>query len=387
MTRRGRRGRVAPRVSAPLFLALASACGGEPPAAPVTAADSAIGWAEERARAGLAFLFAQQRPADGRITADAYAVLRRGDALTAAVLLAAASLPAAFRQPHEQAIARAFASFDVPPPPEAADDPVDYPCYARAFRLHALALLRPPGWRATADRLVGELRTWQLDEANGWQPDDPEFGGFGLGDARPQKPIGGPLVGLWTTTAVVEAMRTAGIDAGDPLLQRARRFAERCQETGRDGAPGGFAAAPPGIAWGAKAGTTAAGTPLAYGTATGDGLRALLATGNAADAPRIVAGRAWLAQHATAARCPGFADTAAFADGLLLYWLSTWSRTVAALGEHEPAGLRARLGELAAPDGSFRNPSGAMKEDDPVVATCLALLALAPWLPRTAAPR
>jgi len=341
--------------------------------------------AAERA---LAFLFAQQDAAGGFHSAQ-YGVLRRGDSLTATVLLATAELPAELQRPHAAGLTRAlqFLAGGAGSAAARGDAPIDYPCYTAAHRLHALALLRPPDWRAEADLLLLQLQRMQLYEPQGWNSGDPSYGGFGLGDREQSKPLGAEMLGLSTTTAVLEAARAAGMPQDAPLLQRARVFVERCQNFGDDG-DGGFCFTPAPDFRASKAGTEPGADGReryrSYGTATCDGIRALLACGVPVDAERLQAARTWLARHRDFARVPGFAagEPARLEPGLRLYWLATLARTLAMLDL--PGDWRAELWCQLAPrqraDGAFAGVADTMKEDDPLVATPLALLALAPLL-------
>lgn len=329
-----------------------------------------------------------QRGADGMWHSATYALLRHGESLTAACALALARLPAPLREAHRDLLDRALAALAAreapspPPPPE----PVDYPCYTAAHRLHALAATRPDGWREQADTLIAWLRSRQLTASLGWAPTAPEHGAFALGDVVPQHPRGGDLAGLAVTTAVLEALAASDVPRHDPLFTTARVFVERCQ-----GDDGGFVYAP-GDDWRAtKAGheRRADGTsqPRSYGTTTCDGIRALLALGEPATAPRVQRALSWLdARVGTAV--PGFEKAAdrLLEPSLRLYWLATLAAVARAVPEHpRAAAWRQLVGrELAAhqlSNGRFVGLAAAMKEDDPFVATVLGLSALAAVAP------
>jgi len=323
----------------------------------------------------LAWLW-QKQQGNGLVTSDVYGVLRRGESLTAAALLASARWPAEARA-HEAAIERAFAALAARATGDApADAPVDYPCYTAAHWLHALVLLQPDGWRDAVAQRVATLRTLQFSSANGWTPADDAFGGFGLGGGPPRAADGDALVTLSTTTAAVEALRAAGVPTDDPAIVAARFFVERCQRFGRPGDDGGFRGAPGPGQLGSKGGVDAAGVPCSYGPATADGLRALLACGHRAESPRVRAAVAWLARHG-GDPVPGLRPE--FEPSLRLYHAAALA-LAATTAAPPPADLvaraRERVREGVQPDGSFRGFGDAMKEDDPVVATVLALTAL-----------
>jgi hypothetical protein len=354
---------VARRRAALLLLLCAGACGAP---APATAVGRALG-----------YLWAQQGP-DGLVHSDVYGTLRRGESLTAAVLLATARLPAADRTGHTAAIDRALHALALPIDARR-DAPIDYPCYTAAHHLHALALLQPTGWQETAAVRIAQLRTLQFSSANGWERTDAVFGGFGLGDGPPRKPAGADLVTLSVTTAAVEALRAAGVATTDALLADARSFVERCQRLPADGGDGGFHGCPGGGVLGGKGGADAAGSPRSYGPATADGVRALIGCGHDPDSTRVRAAVAWL-DGRTGDLVPGLLPE--LEPSLRLYWagalLSTWRTLQRPTTGHAGPALRGRVAARQREDGACTGFGPAMKEDDPVVATVLALPVLDP---------
>lgn len=120
------------------------------------------------------------------------------------------------------------------------------------------------------------------------------------------------------------------------------------------------------------------GCPRSYGTATADGVRALLECGHDPASDRVRAAFGWLDRHAVNT-VPGLLPE--FEPSLRLYWAAALTLTNRALGRpisaHLPAALRKLVVSCQRADGSFLGLAGAMKEDDPVVATTLALTVLA----------
>ena len=125
--------------------------------------------------------------------------------------------------------------------------------------------------------------------------------------------------------------------------------------------------------------------PKSYGTATADGLLALLALGVAADDPRVVGARDWLVRHHRIDRVPEIAATepGEWETAMIFYYRAASARAFAELGvEEAPLGIdwreetAAALFRVQRPDGSFANDSFLMKEDDPLIATTLAVQAL-----------
>jgi hypothetical protein len=325
----------------------------------------------------IAWLSRHQR-GNGLWATDTYGVLARGESTTAALALAltlqgTANAPA--RAAARLAL-QALAARSAPTPSTAAET-TDYPLYTAACRLHALVLQAPADLDAQRAPLLEFLRRHQLTEDLGWQPQEPEYGAFGLGDRAQQRPAGADLIGLSSVTFVLEALQAAGIAANDPMVQAARMFVERCQDPGT----GGFAYTPTADWRAGKAGmaATAAPRPRSYGTTTADGLRALRAAGLPADHARVRGAVAWLVEHAVDAHVPGLVEAAPELEpSLRLYWLQAWSRTLPHVDAATAARWRPRITAALAPfrqaDGSYRNPANAMKEDDPLVATALGLL-------------
>jgi hypothetical protein len=319
---------------------------------------------------------------DGLWATDTYGPLARGESTTAVLALALS------RQSSGDVYSRAAAGRALlaliargAPSPTTPPEPVDYPIYTAACLLHTLAVLAPDEHTEVRTALSSWLRSRQLTEALGWQPEQPEYGAFGLGDRVVQQPDGADLIGLAPVTFVLEALQAAAVPPTDPMVQAARTFVERCQDHAGDG---GFAYAPTADWRAGKAGMTDTKPPRArsYGTTTADGLRALLAAGLPPDHARVRAALAWLVQRAHDVRVPGLVEAAPELEpSLRLYWLQTWARTLpfvdaATAARWRPA-IAAALATFQQPDGSYRNPANAMKEDDPLVATALGLFAAA----------
>jgi hypothetical protein len=126
-----------------------------------------------------------------------------------------------------------------------------------------------------------------------------------------------------------------------------------------------------------------------YGSATADGTRALLRCGLSSDHPRVVAARRWLQVEFSPRDNCGTFEPGREVDRAATYFYYAWSVAHAfrALGVRSwPGnGREVRWSEELAgvliskqrPDGTWANSVGASKEDDPLVATPLAVGALA----------
>jgi squalene-hopene/tetraprenyl-beta-curcumene cyclase len=118
-----------------------------------------------------------------------------------------------------------------------------------------------------------------------------------------------------------------------------------------------------------------------YATATCDGLLALLAAGLKKDDPRVRAARDWLLAHERLEHPEGIPrDTPQdWGQAVYYYHLAVRAEAYAALGLQSR--VKDRIVSELAPkqraDGSFKNEKNhLMKEDDPLLATALALVAL-----------
>ena len=371
------------------ILTLLLACG----ARLASAAEPAAALQEAIAR-GTAYLEARQS-ADGGWRSDVYGNFRAGDAVSPLALMALESEAAAFRA--------GCGFLDRLAAPDDGDHGLDYPAYTAALAVRAL--VRHGAERAAVDRWTAILRRHQLVERLGWRPDDAEFGGWGYAIVEPRKPgadeLRLPLLepNLSATVFAIEALRACGIAAGDPAIAGALVFVERCQNV----APVPAAADPAFDDGGFffvldDAERTKAGPAgrdrhgrerfRSYGSATADGLRALLACGLPADHPRVAAARAWLernfAADVHAGRFPE--DRNVFRDACFFYYAWSAAAALEAVGSDEvrtAAGpvewrraLAASLVGRQAADGSWANPHAAVREDDPLVATPFAVAAL-----------
>jgi squalene-hopene/tetraprenyl-beta-curcumene cyclase len=276
-----------------------------------------------------------------------------------------------------------------------------YPVYSAAATVIVLTRVEVPGAPRARDGWLRELRGRQLTEALGWGPDDSCYGGWGDSATPPAQRAEGPPADadLSSTLFAVGALRIAGATADDPEVHKVLAFVRRCQnfaDDGRDRDPafddGGFFFSPtdPVRNKAGVAGADRRGRERypSYGSATADGLRALLRCGLSPDHPRVAAARDWLGRHFSPAHNPGTLEPAREAERDATYYYYAWSVAHA----FRASGVDVvRDGGRAIPwaeelsrevirrqraDGSWSNRSGASKEDDPLVATALAAGAL-----------
>jgi len=112
---------------------------------------------------------------------------------------------------------------------------------------------------------------------------------------------------------------------------------------------------------------------------------ALLAMGVDAEDQRVRKAASWLIEHHRVDLVPGFPveQRGTWDRGLRFYYLAASSRALAALGlQQAPHGVDWRedlilgLTRDQASDGSWSNRNRLVKEDDPLIATALALRSL-----------
>ena len=364
--------------------------------------------------AALGFLIHSQS-SDGAWRSPTYGVFNDGLSLTPVVLKAVAFGPevagsmTARRRGADYLVARVRADGSID------DGPIGmtYPVYTASAAVIALSHLDFPASRVARDGWLRELRRRQLTEELGWQPGDPAFGGWGYSIEPPSRRDAVREAGsqvdadLSSTLFAIGALRIAGVGADEPAIRKALTFIERCQNLAlreEDGDPryddGGFffTRTDPVRNKAGIAGTDRHGRLRyhSYGSATADGLRALLRCGRAPYHPQVLAARAWLERHFSAAFHPGTFESAREVDRDATFFYYAWSVAHAfrLLGIKEihsqgqsvawAEALSRELIHRQRSDGSWTNRFTASKEDDPLVATSFAAGALGnlPYIPR-----
>ena len=326
------------------------------------------------------FLWKQQA-SDGGWPSKTYGLLRSGQALTPFVLNSLLLIP---DQPADK-IDRALDFIRRNTTPDGAlgmMDPTlpDYPNYATALAVSCLCRARRSGWQQQIAPMIGYLRRMQFNESTGWTQNTAPYGAWGMGGLEHPPPNPGH-VDLSMTRYVIEALTAAGVAATDPAHQSARIFVERCQNFDPqhpDNADGGFFFSTTEVETN-KAGQSDATHFRSYGTTTADGILCLLATGYSLDHPRVAAARNWLVSHHRAMAVPGFIGEPyqRWPKGLAYYYAASSTKAFRALRVPVSPSVAEALQSLQRPDGSWSNPENLVKEDDPLIATPFAIIALA----------
>jgi hypothetical protein len=397
-------------LSGPFLAALAGLAGcRRPPAAdsrPGGAGpeDSSFAARAARARArGADFLLSRQE-ADGAWRSDTYGTFKDGTALTPlalnALLAAAPGREGPVRKAAAYLAGMTRPGGEITPPPYG----FDFALYTAAFTVAALSHPACPGHRDARDAWLAYLTRRQLTEELGWGPADREYGGWGYARGLPRRPKSGQLTppltesNLSATAAALDALRASGVRAKDPRLARALAFVRRCQNWDDDPAArdpdyddGGFffiyddpVRNKAGVAGVGRGGRE---RYHSYGSATADGLRCLIHCGAPESDPRRRAARSWLVRHFRASTHPGAYAGRREPDRMAVFYYYAASvgkippgeLLVEAEGGPAPAKrlLAEELLKRQRDDGSWANPAHAVREDEPLVATSFALIALA----------
>lgn len=310
---------------------------------------------------GLAWLLAQQS-SDGGWHSRTYGLLRSGQSLTALIFDTLAMLGGRLDSRGDAALAEAAGFIRRHLNGEGglglADDVADYPTYATALALRGAT--RQKSTLFDTSRMISWLENRQFAEHSGWTRADAAYGGWGIGaDVLPAPHPG--HVDLSMTRFAIEALAAAGRTASSRVFERARTFLARCQNP-----DGGFFFSP--VVTGANKAGDEGASFRSYGSSTADAILALRASGG--DPTRALA---WLQRHGQPVLPAGLEAPARqrYARGLRFYYAEAASQIQRTTDWRTPLLNEQRR------DGSWINPEPLVKEDDPLIATALAIRALA----------
>ncbi|HEY2909953.1 MAG TPA: prenyltransferase/squalene oxidase repeat-containing protein, partial [Gemmataceae bacterium] len=346
---------------------------------------------------GIAYLVKHQSP-DGSWRSDRYATFKDGTALTPLVVCAlqkAGGSPEAVRQGCQ------FLAKSIPIGDEGT---LDYPAYTAALSVTALSreVRRVPELRKARDAWLKYLLERQLTERLGWKPEDREFGGWGYCRFIPKKPEAGaiapPLIesNLSATVFALEALQEAGMK-DEAVYKKALVFVRSCQNYMPPEAciyipelDGGFH-----FIYGDPVRNKAGALPSkndrppsrfhSYGSATADGYRALHCFFDMVDDHRREEAKTWLTAFFKPDSHPGkYIPTHESNREAVYYYYAASVAKALSLAKVEKAGdklwaetLAAELRRRQGKDGSWANLVELVREDEPLVATANAVIALA----------
>lgn len=339
---------------------------------------------------GLGYL-ARAQGKDGGWHSQTYGQLKGGAALTTFVLDALSHGPAAWRKKQAEAIARGYqflqAGFARRGTIACPDGSLDHPTYGAALWLRSRRRLELPGEERVRAGLISYLLGAQCAEERGFDKESPSYGGWdflGQGDAHGVTTGTNVSVTCLVLEALAEELRLdpKGKQAREmeASVSRAATWTGRCQQK-----DGGFCFTPEPMSLNNKAEfkDDARREPRSYGTATCDGLRALLACGIKADDKRITKAAAWLAERTSLELVPGFEGLPpelGWQRGLRFYYYASLAKVLPQLPVSDIPSRRQALLEmllkLQREGGSFLNESDRMRENDPLIATGLGVVAL-----------
>lgn len=351
---------------------------------------------------GVAYLLAAQSP-DGAWRSKTYGAMKDGASLTPLAMEAVVS--GEQRKGSAEAARKGMAYLASLVNPDgsinAGEYGLIYPLYTSSMA--AIMLMKTgPQFARQKDVFLKMVQSTQLTEP-GWQPSDPEYGGWGYALAPPRKPAPGKPremfveSNLSATIFGIGALRVCKAPTED-ALKKALIFVKRCQNY-QDDKPltvfddGGFFFIPNDETQnkGGAAGREPDGTLRfnSYGSMTCDGIRGLVRCGLAPDSPRVKAAVAWLAKNFSVEHNPGrFAggEREEIRDATYYYYCWSLAHAMNALNIDAidtPDGkvdwrkaLAEALIKRQKPDGSWRNTRTDAKEDDPLIATSFATAAL-----------
>ena len=300
------------------------------------------------------FLWSNQA-SDGGWHSRTYGLLRSGQALTPFVLDALLRVPDAPLDKVDRAVGFILSNTK----PNGAvgmsePDIPDYPNYATALSVSALRRAH----RQDIAPMISYLRSQQFTQRNGWNPSHPAFGAWGMG-GEPRTPPDTGHVDLSMTRHVLDALRAAGVPPADPSIQAARIFVERCQNK-----DGGFFFST------TESDTNKAGHDgnrhRSYGTASSDGILAMVACGHSLEDSRVTAAAHWLTEHHRDMSVPGFEGPAydRWPRGLAFYYAAASTAAFRAIRVNPGLATIAELERTERSDGSWSNPENLVKEDD-----------------------
>ena len=336
---------------------------------------------------GVGWLLQQQED-DGGWHSQTYRNLEGGTGVTALVTRALVETPPPWWLQSRPAV-RAGVRFEmahvnaaglVQDPEEGA---ADLQLYATALLLEALSRRPELSSPDIVRRLSAGLQQAQRTERNGWSREDREYGGWGWDSPRREDRSVTSPANISITATVLKAL-SASQTISDETRAAALVFVERCQQRKQTGGDGGFVFTPVGPHPLNKAGWSIDPNGVTqvrpYRTATCDGVIALRALGRDRDAPQVAAGWTWLRNAYAVEGAASDPRLEAGRGGLDFYEAAVLAALLEDFADSCPNDLPSqwaeRLLRSQQPDGSWRNPQPGMREDDPLIATALSVLAL-----------
>ncbi len=361
------------------------------------------------------YLWSKQRD-DGSWRSEQYAVMRSGQALTPFVLHTLLSVGTPLDSDHDARSRRAvdfiITQLDKQGALGNADpDILEYPVYSTAYAVLAFNkfqhyhLLLGPSGNKNIKLMQGFLRKAQFTNSSGFNEELPAFGGWGFDKA--QQPGEPGHMDLAHTRRAIQALgavnQTLRRDADfQNIAAQTQRFLAVVQKRPETLAvqpvpegverptkipfDGGFYFSP--VVLQANKGRLEKDGNYwrSYATATCDGILALLAAGVPQDDERVTTAVKWLRVHTNLDYPQGIPTDypEPWGAALKYYHFAVRAEVYGELdfSDEEKLALAEKVAALQQADGSFVNSeSPLMKEDEPLLATALAVVALTHCLP------
>ncbi len=339
---------------------------------------------------GLDWLM-QQQAADGGWHSKTYGAMECGVGNTALVLHALSHLPAETWWSYQANIASGvrflLANQAASGAVCALDGSTDYPTYSTALLLTAMKRMSIQSFEQQQLAMQRYLKQSQQTGRQGWSVNDESFGGWNqVADDESQTKVAGQT-NISITFFAIEALEAANALENETRTA-ALQYLARCQNHRRQASgDGGFYFTPSVDDPLNKAGLISDSADLqqakSYGTATADGLCALLTCGINHRDSRVQAAADWISRHVLNKNVPGIPsdnERVGFRESLRFYYYAALGRVVRqapwSLSLNHRFSLLAILLQEQRADGFWRNTSNLMKEDDPLIATVWATATL-----------
>ena len=336
------------------------------------------------------FLWSKQFE-DGAWHSETHGIMKGGESLTAFILWTLLEIPdSSYRKPKKKVqkglnfIRNHINSKGVL---GLSDEYImDYPNYSTSYALRILSKYGSKKDELLIEKMKSYLLAQQFTEQRGIQASHLAFGAWGFGEEL-QKGMTGH-VDLSHTRRVLQALKIAKTNSDSTFL-KAKKFLSLLQKQpsenqfGATFFDGGFYASSVtlGTNKGAILNDGEAKYYASYATATCDGLLALLASGYSIDDEPVQAAYDWLIKHPKLNFPQGMDENDSGQWHLVLIFYHLAARAEAYNTINNKGNWRNEIEKIISKkqelDGSFSNPNGAPnKEDDPLLATALAIIAL-----------
>ena len=360
---------------------------------------SACGQNNESLDKAVEWLVAQQDES-GAFKSKHYGAMKQGAAMTSLALYSMSMTSDECRKNHKDAIEKAF-QFLMPGTQARGrvanpDGSLDHPVYSTAMLLVAADRLDFEIDAELMTQLLDFLIRSQCVEGRGFNPANPNYGGWDVigPDVMPGKTAG---TNVSMTRFVLEAFSYAVPVNVKPTLvldekiiarvkesrQRAVDWLERLHKNSSDG--GFHFSAQPGSALNKSRSDD--DSPKSYGAATCDGLLAMHFGGDTSS-ESWKSTKAWIKTRTSPGEIGGFENQkeSGWPKALKFYYLQSLARTMEFISASEPmfekeavsisAEINSLLKMAQREDGRFENQSALMRENDPLIATSFAIIAM-----------